>query len=428
MVETLDTETTEAAGEGSSRALMINMILALVAGLVLILVILDGAFLVKQYQAPWRKYYNQRFDDPRIRVATHGLLASSMLNLQPWRVVLDYQDSTVFWLYADTSRALRDTDMFARRITFDQGAFLQYAILGAERLGYQPRVDLFPEGEYGRLGDWAAIDTLPVARVQLNPAERQSPGLYLAMFEVLHPRVPFKDQAVPTRMAEFFNRQLNNPQFQIQLIEGGEDVALMREILQLAIETDLGLARIVRESNLFRTTEYMKNQLRDGITIDSFDYSRLGKFLWQVGHSIIPMRSQDAADKLAGALSQAVTSAPAYLMISSQHNSRIDQIEAGMLFARLQLVATAIGVAILPVTQAVRDYPEMFEPYVDLHTEFALRGYRVQMVAGIGEPARRVDPEPRRFIMDIIEEEPPPKVLEQKKKRSRPEGSQIRPG
>ncbi|MEE9465017.1 MAG: hypothetical protein V3W14_05525, partial [Candidatus Neomarinimicrobiota bacterium] len=381
MVETLDTETTELTDQGSSRAkednprvMMAELILASVAGLVLLLVFLDGAFLVKQYQIPWRKYYNQRFDDPRIRVATHGLLASSMLNLQPWRVVLDYQDSTVFWLYADTSRALRETDMFARRITFDQGTFLQYAILGAERLGYQPRVDLFPNGEYSRLGDWAAIDSLPVARVQLNPAERQSPGLYLAMFEVLHPRVPFEDQAVPTRMAEFFNRQIHNPLFQLQLVEGEEDIALMREILQAAIETDLGLARIVNESNFFRTTEYMKNNLRDGITIDSFDYSWLGKFFWQVGHSVIPMRNQDAADKLAGALTQAVVSAPAYLVISSQHNGRIDQIEAGMLFARLQLVATAIGVAILPVTQAVRDYPEMFAPYVDLHTEFALRG------------------------------------------------------
>ncbi len=428
MVETLDTETTELAVPGDSRALLIKLIIALVTGSVLILVLLDGTFLVKQYRAPWRKYYHQRFDDPRVRVATHGQLASSMLNLQPWRVVLDYQDSTVFWLYGDTSRALRKTDMFARRITFDLGAFLQYAMLGAERLGYRPQVELFPEGEYGRLGDWVGIDSLPVARVKLGTTERQSPGLYLAMFEVILPRMAFRDQAPPSRLEEFFQRQNWDQKFHLQLVVQEEDKKLMREILHEAIETDLGLPRIVHETRFFRTTEYNKNRFRDGLTVDTFDYSRVGRFFWQVGHSVIPIRSQDVADKLAEALSEAVTSAPAYLVISSQHNSRIDQIEAGMLFARLQLVATAVGVAMLPVTQVVRDYPEMFNPYVDLHTEFALRGYRVQLVAAVGEPARRVAQEPRRFVMEFIEEEPPPVVVKQKKKkRTRPEGSEIRP-
>ncbi len=416
-METLDTETSVPASQGIPLVDIVKIALAVISMLLVVMVFIDGTYLVRQYRTPWQPLYHQNFDDPRVRVAAQGLLAYSQFNLQPWRVVLDYQDSTVFWLYADTSRALRATDMFARRITFDQGTFLQYAILGAENLGYQPRVALFPKGEYGRLGDWVGIDSLPVARVQLTPADRQNPGLYQAMFDVRLARVPYRDTPVPSLLEEFFHRQNYSSLMRLQLVRAEEDRNLLREILQAALEVDRNLKRVVNEVTFFRITEYQKNRYRDGLTTDTFGYSALGKFFWQVSHSIVPVATQDAADILIDGLSQGVESSPAYVVISSQHNSRVDQLQAGMLFARIQLVASAIGVAVLPIPQVVRDYPEMFDPYVDLHTEFALRGFRVQMVAGLGLPARQVAPEPRRFVLDIVEEEPAPKPKRKKKLR-----------
>ncbi len=392
-----------------------KVVLAVVGGSLLLMMLIDGTYLVRQYRAPWKRLYHQNFDDPRLQVVAQGLLAYSQFNLQPWRVVLDYQDSTVFWLYADTSRALRTTDMFARRITFDQGTFLQYAILGAEHLGYHSRVELFPKGEYGLLGDWIGIDSLPVARVQLTPADKQNPGLYQAMFDVRLSRVPFRDTPIPTRLEEFFHRQNYNSQMRLQLVRAEDDRDLLQEILQAALEIDRNLKRVVNEVTFFRTTEYQKNRYRDGLTADTFDYSTLGKFFWQVSHALMPVVQQDAADILVASLSRVVESSPAYVVISSQHNGRVDQLRAGMLFARIQLVATAVGVAVLPIPQVVRDYPEMFDPYVDLHAGFALRGFRVQMVAGLGLPARQVAPEPRRFMLDIVEEGPPPKPKPKKK-------------
>ncbi len=176
-----------------------------------------------------------------------------------------------------------------------------------------------------------------------------------------------------------------------------------------------------------RITEYQKNRHRDGLTADAFDYSALGQFLWQVAHAIFPGDHQDAADFLVAGLSQVVESSPAYVVISSPRNSRVEQLQAGMLYARIQLVASAIGVAVMPIPQVVRDYPEMFDPYVDLHTEFAQRGFRVQMVAGLGLPARQVAPEPRRFVMAIVEEEPPPKPPSKKTHLPLPRRTEIRP-
>lgn len=426
-METLDTDSSRTAGQGNPRALVVKIVLAVVGGLLLLMMIVDGTYLVRQYHTPWQPLYHQSFDDPRVRVVALGMLAYSQFNLQPWRVVLDYQDSTVFWLYADTSRALRQTDMFARRITFDQGTFLQYAILGAEHLGYQPRVQLFPKGLYGSLGDWVGIDSLPVARVQLIPADRQNPGLYRAMFDVRLPRLPYRDTPVPDILEEFFHRQNQSSRMRLQMVQTEEDRNMLRDILQTALEVDRNLQRIVDEITFLRITEYQKNRYRDGITADAFDYSALGQFLWQVGHAIFPGDQQDAADFLVAGLSQVVQSSPAYVVISSPRNSRVEQLQAGMLYARIQLVASAIGVAVLPIPQVVRDYPEMFNPYVDLHMEFALRGFRVQMVAGLGLPARQVAPEPRRFVMSIVEQEPPPKPPSKKTHLPPPRRTEIRP-
>ena len=54
-----------------------------------ILLAVSGVFQKPLYLEAWDKTYSEKFDDPRLRLAAHGLLAASGHNMQPWKVLLD---------------------------------------------------------------------------------------------------------------------------------------------------------------------------------------------------------------------------------------------------------------------------------------------------------------------------------------------------
>ena len=81
-----------------------------VASIVLVIVIIvfmaSGIFSKPQYVEPWQQSYSSKFDDPRIKLAAHGLLAANSHNMQPWKIKLD-ADKDVFYLFADSERLVK---------------------------------------------------------------------------------------------------------------------------------------------------------------------------------------------------------------------------------------------------------------------------------------------------------------------------------
>ena len=65
-------------------------------------------------------------------------------------------------------------------------------------------------------------------------------------------------------------------------------------------------------------------------------------------------------------------------------NTRQDQILAGQDWIRINLVATALGIATQPLSQALQEYPEMQGSYADVHRCLAPKGGTVQMWALLG--------------------------------------------
>jgi len=72
----------------------------------LALIVVDGTFLPKKYLKPWDESYSKQFDDPRIQVIAHGLLAPSAHNLQSWKTSLDKENPLEFKLFVDSERLL----------------------------------------------------------------------------------------------------------------------------------------------------------------------------------------------------------------------------------------------------------------------------------------------------------------------------------
>ena len=100
---------------------------------------------------------------------------------------------------------------------------------------------------------------------------------------------------------------------------------------------------------------------------------------------------EDFAAKLA--------STPGFLWILSEGNERATQVRAGRAYVRVQLAATAHGVAMQPLSQAVQEYPEQAGPYAEIHRLLgaATPAQTVQMWARVGH-APEVPPAPRRGL------------------------------
>jgi hypothetical protein len=76
----------------------------------------------------------------------------------------------------------------------------------------------------------------------------------------------------------------------------------------------------------------------------------------------------------------------------------VTQVNAGRAYARVQLAATAAGIALQPMQQALQEYPEQAKPY-DIRSllDASSPAQTVQMWARAGF-APAVGPAPRRGV------------------------------
>ena len=88
--------------------------------------------------------------------------------------------------------------------------------------------------------------------------------------------------------------------------------------------------------------------------------------------------------------------------MTTADNTRKTQIATGRAYVRLNLQATALGVALHPMSQVLQEYPEMTELQGVFHETIGTRpGETVQMLVRLGYGAPP-GPSPRRALGDLI--------------------------
>lgn len=85
---------------------------------------------------------------------------------------------------------------------------------------------------------------------------------------------------------------------------------------------------------------------------------------------------------------------PAHIWLTTRVNDRHGQFAAGRNWLRLNLAATAAGLSLHPVSQALQEYPEMAALRAQLHERLAPTGATVQMLGRLGYSAP-IPPSPR---------------------------------
>ena len=371
-----------------------------------VLFIISGGFMKQMYMEPWSKNYAVKFaDDPRVRLAAGGLLAANSHNMQPWKIELDKSDPMVFYLYADSSRMTKEVDPYARQMMISQGTFLEYVAVAGEKEGWNTEIDLFPNGTYDETHLAESMDTEPVAKVTLSKIQSKNSPLFEAIFLPDTNRKAYQAERLSSSQVSALESISDGNGISIKLYQDQDNLHKISEYAMQSATIEAGVTRVMDESNaIFRANEYRKNKYRYGFSVEGQGTSGFMKHVLQGLLTIFPSLNtgRAASRNFISYTRTSVDNTPAYAMIVSTGNSRVEQVESGMLYSRLLLTGHTLGLAMQPLSQVLEEYPEMKVPYTAFKQAYAPDGGTVQMLFRVGKPTKSTPLSMRRDVMDLI--------------------------
>ena len=338
--------------------------------------------------------------DPRRWILSHAILAPHSHNLQSW--IADLGTPNQITLYCDLNRLLPQTDPLSRQIMMSHGTFLELLDLAARERGLRADITLFPQGPFGP----STLDARPVALVHLTPDPTVQKDPLFAQILHRHTNRSAYDitRAVPSAAWQAMQAAAG-PAIRVGHagLEQGAALQQHRRIALDAWRIELTVPRTIMESfKLLRVGTSEIAAHRDGLSMTSpmiVALDRLGLFDRQQ----IPKPDDYATTSQLKEFDAKMASTPGFVWMVSADNSRATQVNAGRAYARLQLAATAQGLAMQPLSQALQEYAEQQQPYAAIHMLAGATqpGATVQMWARVGY-APAVGPAPRRRLPDFI--------------------------
>jgi hypothetical protein len=325
-------------------------------------------------------------EDARHRALSWALLAPNPHNRQPWLVELRTAGEVT--LYVDTAKLLPATDPFNRQITIGLGCFLELMRMAASHDGQRVDITPFPDGYDDR-----ALDARPVARAVFTADAGVTPDpLFAHALARRSTKEPYDTaRPLPENMLEKL-AVATTARFggTLDPKEVADWRAFTREALRIEIETP----HTYKESvDLFRIGRAEVDANPDGIDFTGPVFEVLGATGMMTRESVLDTSSQAYKAGLDAVYANTDT-AMGHVWLVTEGNSRPDQIATGADWLRVNLAATAAGVAFQPLSQALQEYPEMAALYRDVHARLGPQGGTVQMLARIGH-GPEVAPSPR---------------------------------
>jgi hypothetical protein len=349
--------------------------------------------------APWQGPGNE--PDLRRWILSYAILAPHSHNLQSWVVDLGVPGQIL--LRCDLQRLLPETDPYSRQIMMSHGTFIELLDMAARERGQRAEITLFPEGAFAP----DRLDQRPVALIRLVPDASVVKDPLFAQILQRHTNRAAYDPARPVG-ADAWTAMANAAKpYPLRFGFAGADqpelLAKQRAVAAEAWRIEMVTPRTILESyKVLRIGPKEVAQHRDGLTLldpTVVWMARLGLF----DRSQAPGPDDYATTSQIKDFGEKLASTPGFLWMVSDGNDRATQVNAGRAFARVQLAATAKGVVMQPLQQALQEYPEQAVPHAQIRRLLGADapGQTVQMWARVGH-APPAPPAPRRGVDALI--------------------------
>lgn len=326
--------------------------------------------------APWEKAGSD-YDEPRQKALSYAILAPNPHNRQPWIVDLSKPDTVI--LKVDTGRMLPHTDPFNRQITVGLGCFLELMAMAAAEDGHRVDITLFPEGF-----DANALDSRSVAIATFAKDEAvESDALFAHVMQRRSVKEPYdlNKSVSPSDLDEIAAAAKRTT---VRASADKASIERLRKLTHEALSVELETPRTYKESvDLFRIGKAEIESNPDGIDFSGPMFEALSIVGMMTREGALDHNSQGYKQGVAAVLENTDT-AMAHLWQVTRGNTRIDQIDAGRDWLRLNLAATATDLSMQPLSQALQEYAEMKVHYDEVHTTLAPQGGTIQMLARLG--------------------------------------------
>lgn len=338
--------------------------------------------------------------DLRRWMLSYAILAPHPHNLQSWLVDLKQADEIT--LYCDTARLLPETDPYSRQIMLGQGTFLELLDLAARQVGQRAEIDLFPKGTF----DAKNVDRRPTARIRITAdAALGKDPLFAQILKRRTNREMYDVKDIPDTAMQTITASVAGLPVQIGFASSRQNELRQqhRAIAKEAWRIELTTPRTMLESlKLMRVGSDEIRQNPDGIAINT-PFIRAVVALGLFDRSKAPARDDASIASQITDFNTKIDATPAFFYLISLGNDRVTQINAGRAYVRAQLAATAQGLSMHPLSQALQEYPEQAKMYAAIHQLLKAppASQTVQMWTRIGF-APLVQPSPRRALAQHI--------------------------
>jgi hypothetical protein len=327
--------------------------------------------------------------DLRIRALAWAVLAPNPHNRQPWIAELPSSAPDMVVLRCDLDRRLPVTDPFDRQITIGLGAFAELCRLAAAEEGRTVVVTPFPEGE-----PTPRLDSRPVAILRFGPpgSARPDPLFRHASARRSTKRPYDMSRPVPAESLASLGATVGAP-VRLGGTIASDMVARIRDIAWRAwlIEANTPAAHL-ESVNLMRFGRAGVAANPDGISVWGPGIDE-GVAAGQITReSMLP--GGPGFQVMVDRYTPMLANTPAYVWLTTAANSRAEHLATGRDWLRLNLAATALGLAVQPISQGLQEYPEMRGAVAEMQAAIAPDGARMQMLARLGY-AGPVPPTPR---------------------------------
>lgn len=344
-------------------------------------------------------------EDPRRFALAHAILAPNPHNTQPWQVALDGDHDMTLW--CDLDRRLPFTDPNDRQITMGCGAFLYLYWIALYQRGLGCQVEFFPEGE-PEAG--ARLDARPLAHVRIAPPSEAEAGANHFFEQILQrrtnrnpydARVPADDalRDVAAAVSDWMQTTASPPAAHWQ--SASERVAALRDLVWRAFDRELRTRGAQEETyGWLRFGQREVAEHRDGLAVDA-PMAPLLKSVGLLGRDDFLDPDSFANKQAAEDWRAKAESAPAFMWLTTANDLPGTRLVAGMAYARMNLAATAQGLAMHPWSQALQEYEEMADLYAEAREMLGAGERTVQMLVRVGY-AEPVGPAARRGVEAVL--------------------------